>query len=98
MVGHAAANKLSEESMTASKTKILLDGPAKALEDWVNKGCPMPNTGFEYKASGKPILYKMLNLDQPWERCDIQREPTRKGLEKFAADCHATLSQTEQAS
>jgi C-terminal, D2-small domain, of ClpB protein len=47
---------------------------------------------------GKPILYQMLNLDQSWERFEIQHELTRKGLEKFAADHHAALSQTEQAS
>jgi len=76
----------------------LVTVPAKVLEDWANKGCPMPDTSFEYKVSGKPILYQMLNLDQPWERFDIQHELTRKGLEKFAADYHATLSQSEQAS
>ena len=76
----------------------LVTVPAKVLEDWANKGCPMPDTSFEYKALGKPIQYQTLNLDQPWERFDIQHELTRKGLEKFAADYHATLSQTEQAS
>jgi len=76
----------------------LVTVPAKVLEDWASKGCPTPDTSFEYKAPGKPIQYQMLDLDQPWERFDIQHELTRKGLEKFAADCHATLSHTEQAS
>jgi hypothetical protein len=76
----------------------LVTVPAKVLEDWANESCPMPDTGFEYKALGKPIQYQMLNLDQPWEKFDIEHELTRKGLEKFAADYHATLSQTEQAS
>jgi transaldolase len=76
----------------------LVTVPAKVLEDWANKGCPMPDSSFEYKALGKPIQYQTLNLDQPWERFDIQHELTRKGLEKFAADYHATLSQAGQAS
>jgi transaldolase len=76
----------------------LVTVPAKVLEDWASKGCPVPDTSFEYKAPGKSILYQMLNLDQPWERFDIQHELTRKGLEKFAADYHATLSKAEQAS
>ena len=76
----------------------LVTVPAKVLEDWASKACPMPDTSFEYKAPGKPIPYQMLNLDQPWEGFDIQHELTRKGLEKFAADYQATLSQTEQAS
>jgi transaldolase len=76
----------------------LVTVPAKVLEDWASKGCPMPDTSFEYKAPGTPIQYQMLDLDQPWESFDIQHELTCKGLEKFAADYQATLSQTEQAS
>ena len=76
----------------------LVTVPAKVLEEWASKDCPMPDTRFEYKAPGKPIPYQMLNLGQPWEGFDIQHELTRKGLEKFAADYQATLSQTEQAS
>jgi transaldolase len=76
----------------------LVTVPVKVLEDWASKGCPMPDSRFEYRAPGKPIQYQMLNLNQPWESFDIHHELTRKGLEKFAADYHATLSQSEQAS
>ena len=76
----------------------LVTAPTKVLEEWANKGCSMPDSNFEYKTSGKLIQYQTLNLDQPWERFDIQHELTRKGLEKFAADYHATLSHTGQAS
>jgi hypothetical protein len=44
------------------------------------------------KAPGKPIPYEELDLEQGWEKFDIQHELTRKGVEKFAADYRATLS------
>jgi transaldolase len=70
----------------------LVTVPAEILESWAGKGLPMPGSNFEYKASGRPILYQKLDLNQPWESFDIQHELTRKGIEKFAADYRATLS------
>ena len=52
----------------------------------------MPDKQFQYKASGKPIPYEELDLEQAWEAFDIQHELTRKGIEKFVADYRATLS------
>jgi transaldolase len=72
----------------------LVTVPAKILEEWASKGMAMPGDDFEYVATGKPILYQEIALDQPWQRFDIHHELTRKGLEKFAADYRATLSQT----
>ena len=66
--------------------------PAKILEAWASKNSPMPDAQFQYKASGKPIPYQELDLEQPWESFDIQHELTRKGIEKFAADYRATLA------
>jgi transaldolase len=66
--------------------------PAKILEDWANRNFPMPDKQFQYKASGKPISYEELDLEQKWEAFDIQHELTQKGIEKFAADYRATLS------
>jgi transaldolase len=66
--------------------------PAKVLEQWASKNLPMPDEHFQYKASGKPILYEELDLNQPWESFDIGHELTRKGIEKFAADYRATLA------
>ncbi len=68
--------------------------PAKILEHWASKNFPMPDKGFQYQASGKPISYEELDLAQPWESFDVQHELTRKGVEKFAADYRATLSRT----
>jgi transaldolase len=66
--------------------------PAKVLELWASKNLPMPDEQFQYKASGKPIPYEDLDLEQSWEAFDIQHELTRKGIEKFAADYRATLA------
>ena len=68
--------------------------PAKILELWANKDFPMPDNQFQYKTSGKPIPYEELDLGQVWDAFDIQHELTRKGIEKFAADYRATLSQS----
>jgi len=76
----------------------LVTAPTKLLEEWAQQGCSLPDSSFEYKAPGKPIQYQTLDLDQPWRNLEIQHELTRKGLEKFAADYRATLSQTEQPS
>jgi transaldolase len=70
----------------------LVTVPAKVLEVWASKNFPMPDKQFQYKSSGRPIPYEELDLERPWETFDIQHELTRKGIEKFAADYHATLS------
>lgn len=66
--------------------------PAKILEQWASKNLPMPDEHFQYRASGKPIPYEDLDLEQSWEAFDIQHELTRKGIENFAADYRATLA------
>jgi transaldolase len=71
----------------------LVTVPAKVLELWASKNFPMPDKQFQYKSSGSPIPYEELDLEQPWETFDIQHDLTRKGIEKFAADYRATLSQ-----
>jgi len=70
----------------------LVTVPAKILELWANKNFPMPNKQFQYEASGTPIPYEELDLEQTWETFDVKHELTRKGVEKFAADYRATLA------
>ena len=72
----------------------LVTVPARVLDNWARHGFPMPDDNFKYTATGKPILYREVVLDQPWQSFDIQHELTRKGIEKFVADYRATLSQT----
>ena len=72
----------------------LVTVPAKILELWSSKNFPMPGKQFQYKASGKPIPYQELDLEQAWEAFDIRHELTRQGIEKFTADYRATVSRT----
>ena len=74
--------------------------PTKVLEAWAVKGFPMPDGNFTYKgvdANGKalrPIPYRSINLDQPWEAFDLTHELTKKGIEKFVTDFESTLGQS----
>lgn len=89
----AASIRSLEHLCTALRLKRSLPRcPRKSLEQWASKNLPMPDEHFQYKASGKPILYEELDLNQPWESFDIGHELTRKGIEKFAADYRATLA------
>jgi len=69
----------------------LVTVPGKVLESWAESGFLMPGNDFKYKSPGRAIAYEELNLDQPWEKFDIEHELTRKGIEKFVADYRATL-------
>jgi hypothetical protein len=57
----------------------------------------MPDQGFLYKgvdAKGKPlkpIAYKDLDLNLPWESFDLAHELTTKGIQKFVADDKCNL-------
>lgn len=71
----------------------LVTVPAKVLSLWAEKNFPMPEAGFQYHSSTKPIPYEELDLSQPWEKFSITHELTTKGLEKFAADYRKTLAE-----
>jgi transaldolase len=71
--------------------------PGKVLQEWEAAGFPMPNQDFKYKAVDakgkplKPIAYKELDLDLPWDSFDLAHELTTKGIQKFVADYQSTL-------
>jgi transaldolase len=65
--------------------------PAHVLQQWAEKGFPLPDAKFSYKAVGEPIPYEDLDLNRPWQSFNIDHELTRKGIEKFVADYRATL-------
>lgn len=75
----------------------LVTVPAKVLEEWAAAGFVLPGEHFTYmgktKEGGelKPLDYKSLNLDEPWERFDIAHELTTKGIQKFVEDYRSTL-------
>ena len=71
--------------------------PSKVLHEWASAGFPLPDKGFTYKgadANGKPlkpIQYKELDLNLPWENFELAHELTTKGIKKFVADYESTL-------
>lgn len=75
----------------------LVTVPAKVLEEWAAKGFPLPGSDFKYAGKTpdgrpfKPLPYKPLDLEQPWEKFDIAHELTTKGIRKFVEDYQKTL-------
>lgn len=78
----------------------LVTVPAKVLEDWAAKGFPLPGEDFTYAGKTpdghplKPLEYKRLDLDQPWEMFNLEHELTKKGIRKFVEDYQSTLNKT----
>jgi transaldolase len=78
----------------------LVTVPAKVLEKWATSNFAMPERGFNYKAASasgeplKPIPYKQLDLELPWQSFDITHELTTKGIQKFVADYRSTLKRS----
>ena len=74
----------------------LVTVPAKVIEKWATGNFPLPAGDFTYKAVGangqllKPIPYKELDLNLPWQSFDITHELTTKGIQKFVADYRST--------
>jgi transaldolase len=74
--------------------------PAKVLQEWAAQGMPLADDSFVYKAIDskgqplKPIAYKDLDLNAPWETFDLRHELTTKGIQKFVADYEGTLRKT----
>lgn len=69
----------------------LVTVPPTILREWADAGFPMPDAAFTYEPKGTRIAYREIDLEQPWQRFNIQHELTTKGVEKFAADYRATL-------
>jgi transaldolase len=71
--------------------------PTKILDEWAATGFPMPRHDFRYRGvdssdrSLKPIQYKELDLNLPWQSFDAAHELTTKGIQKFVADYQSTL-------
>jgi transaldolase len=78
----------------------LVTVPAKVLEKWAGSNFPMPDQAFTYKGIGangqrlKPIPYKVLDLNLPWQSLNIAHELTTKGIQKFVADYRSTLKRS----
>lgn len=67
--------------------------PGTVLDQWAQHDFPMPGPDFAFQPVGKPIPYKEVDLEQPWESYDIEHQLTRQGIEKFVADYKSTIHQ-----
>ena len=78
----------------------LVTVPAKVLEKWAGSKFPMPDQAFTYKGVGsngqplKPIPYRELDLNLPWQSFNIAHDLTTKGIQKFVADYRSTLKRS----
>jgi transaldolase len=74
--------------------------PGKVLEQWSAQGARLPDDSFVYRAIDsqdkalKPVEYRELDLNAPWESFDLRHELTRKGIQKFVADYESTLRES----
>jgi transaldolase len=71
----------------------ILTVPFKIVKEWAELGLPMPDESYKYNVESlKPISYQDLDLNKPWQEFNIQHDLTDKGIEKFAADWNALIS------
>jgi transaldolase len=78
----------------------LATAPSKVWEEWAAASFPLPEKDFVYKGVDKlgdqlrPIPYKSMDLNLPWESFDIRHELTTKGIQQFVSDYRGTLKQS----
>jgi transaldolase len=78
----------------------LATAPSKVWEEWAAASFPLPEKDFVYKGVDKlgnqlrPIPYKSVDLNLPWESFDIRHELTTKGIQQFISDYKSTLKQS----
>ena len=70
----------------------LITVPAKILQQWAEKGFPLPSHGFSFASSGSPIPYQEVDLGLPFTSFNVNHELTVKGIQRFVADYKATIS------
>jgi transaldolase len=78
----------------------LATAPSKVWEEWAAASFPLPEKDFVYEGVDKlgnqlkPIPYKPVDLNLPWESFDIRHELTTKGIQQFISDYKSTLKQS----
>ena len=93
----ASFRKLEHLLQSMALGAELATSPAKILEEWVAAGFPLPDQNFRYQAQEKgghalrPIPYKELDLNAPWDSFDLEHELTDKGIKRFVDDYKSTL-------
>lgn len=70
----------------------IITAPYAILEEWGNKGLPLPGDDYRYVVKGlKPIPYQEIDLSRQWQHYDIAHELTLKGMERFSADWNSLI-------
>jgi transaldolase len=96
--GHVEVLSASVRNMEHFMQSLALEAdiitvPYKVLEEWGNAGMPLPEDSFHYDSGDlKPIAYKDLDLNAPWESFDIRHDLTDKGIERFSSDWNTLIS------
>ncbi len=93
----ASFRKLERLLQSMALGTELATSRAKILEQWAAAGSPLPDQNFRYQAVDKngkalrPIPYKQLDWNAPWESFDLKHEVTDKGIKRFVDDYKSTL-------
>ncbi|MBF0560000.1 MAG: transaldolase [Nitrospirae bacterium] len=67
--------------------------PFGVLKEWGQKGMPLPDGNFSYKADGMAgIPYKDIDLSKNWQDYDIEHDLTTKGMERFSKDWNELIA------
>lgn len=70
----------------------IITAPYALLKEWSEKDMPIPGDEFVYDARDlRPIPYKELDLNAPWQSFDIAHPLTEKGMDRFSADWNALI-------
>ncbi len=73
----------------------ILTCPLKVLKEWAEKGMPLPDENFSIeKAELKPIPFKEISLEQPWQEIKFSHELLDNGLKRFADDWNNLAGRT----
>lgn len=92
----ASVRSLEHLLCTFALGSPLVTAPLKVYEDWAEAGFPVPQADYKYDASSlKPIPYREVGLDQPWQKYDIRHDLTDIGQKKFAEAWNSLLSEAK---
>ena len=93
----ASLRKLDHLLAAFAMRAELTTSPAKVLDQWIEKGLPVPGESYVYRGTGRDetelesIPYLDLDLNRPWQEYDIKHELTDKGIGTFVRDYCATI-------
>ncbi len=70
----------------------IITAPYEILKSWSDQGMPAPGPEYRYTPQKlRPIPYRRIRLDRPWEQYHIRHDLSDKGMEKFSADWNALI-------